>query len=203
MPSHLPPDTSVTKAGSLPSAAFPQLQRYYEPLGLPPATAPLHLWLIGAAFAGRRPAGRVSPVPYWAVTTCSPPYPGSVLHPSGTNRHDRFAARGYSDPRDPLGRSLLPSPCHERLGRLHLSVVYLTRLQGSRLRIGPVVLLPSAETLRSPEGLRHPAQTPRSLSTPRVCYAAHRRLPRRDFHPQVQYSRKLIPSRTFFRQDAP
>ncbi len=203
MPSHLPPATSVTKAGPLPSAAFPRHRRYYEPLGLPLVTAPLHLRLIDAAFARRGPTSRVSPVPYWAVATCPPPYPGSVLRPSGTNRHDRFAARGYRDPRNSLRRSLLPSPCHERLGRLHLSAIYVTRLQGSRLRIGPVVLLPSAGSLWTPEGFRHSTQIPRFLSAPGVCYAAHRCLPRRDFHPQVQYSRKLIPSRTRFRQDVP
>jgi hypothetical protein len=46
-------------------------------------------------------------------------YPGSVLRPSV------------------LGRSLLPSPRHERLGPLHLSGSSLTRLQSSRFRIGP------------------------------------------------------------------
>jgi len=68
MPSRLPPYTSVTKAGSLPSSGLvDRRQRYYEPLGLPPSTIPFRHRLIRIAFARRGPPGRVSPVPYQAV----------------------------------------------------------------------------------------------------------------------------------------
>src|SRR5687768_8374337 len=100
MPLRLPPYADVTKAGFLPSGGlFDRRHRYYEPLGLPPSTTPLHHRLIGIAFARRGPPGRVSPVPYQAVWTCPPPYPVGVLHPSGSH-----------------GCSLLPSSWHERLG---------------------------------------------------------------------------------------
>ena len=96
-----------------------------------------------SAFARRGPPGRVSPVPCQAVASCPPPYPGSVLHPSGSIRHDPVTARGYWDPRGTSGCSLLPSPRHDRLGHSSLSVIYVTGLQGSRFRIGPEALLPS------------------------------------------------------------
>jgi hypothetical protein len=100
-------------------------QRYYEPLGLPPDSLPFRTRLIGRVFAGRRRSGRVSPVPCRAFTTCPPPYPGNVLHRSGSTRC-----------------SLLPSPWNERLGHPTLSGIYLTGLQGS-LHAGPEALLPS------------------------------------------------------------
>ena len=168
MPSRLPPYTGTTKAGSLPSSGLlDRRRRYYEPLGLPPSTIPFRHRLIGTAFARRGPPGRVSPVPYQAVLTCPPPYPVGVLHPSGSH-----------------GCSLLPSPWHERLGHPSLSGSYVTRLQGS-LRCWARQLASLPETLRPPKGFRHPAQTPSSRSSPGTCYAALRRLPRRDFHPQV------------------
>ena len=126
MPLRLPSYAAATKAGSLPSTALlERCPRYYGPLGLPPGTAPLHLRLIGTAFARRRPPGRVSPVPHRTVSACPPPYPAGVLHRSG-----------------PHGCSLLPSPCNERLGHPSLSGSYVTRLQGS-LDVGPANLLPS------------------------------------------------------------
>jgi hypothetical protein len=88
---------------------------------------------MGTAFARRGLPGRVSPVPCRAFFTCPPPYPGSVLPPSVGNRY----------PGPLCGRSLLPSPRHDRLGRFSLSVVPLTGLQGSRFRIGPEKSLPS------------------------------------------------------------
>jgi hypothetical protein len=112
--------------------------RYYEPLGLPPDSLPLHTRLIGRVFAGRRRSGRVSPVPCRAVTTCPPPYPRDVLHPSGSP-----------------GCSLLPSPRHDRLGHPALSGFYVTGLQGS-LHAGPAVLLPS----RQPYGYRRAFDIP-------------------------------------------
>ena len=125
MPSHLPPRASVTKAGPLPSTGITRLQRYYEPLGLPPNSAPFRTRLIGAVFAGRRRSGRASPVPCRAVAACSPPYPGDVLHPSGS-----------------AGCSLLPSPRHDRLGHPSLSGAHVSGLQGL-LQAGPAALLPS------------------------------------------------------------
>jgi len=154
MPSRLPPlRTYQSRAPSLTWRSGRHLLRYYGLLGLPPGTVPLRLRLIGTAFARRRPPGRVSPVPHQAVTACPPPYPGSVLHPSGPVRLDLLAARGYWDPRGSLGCSLLPSPRRDRLGRYSLSVVYITGLQGSHFRIGPVVLLPSAWDRTIPRGL--------------------------------------------------
>jgi hypothetical protein len=168
MPLRLPPYSGTTKAGSLPSSGlFNRRQRYYEPLGLPPGTTPLRHRLIGIACARRGPPGRVSPVPCQAVLACPPPYPVGVLHPSGSN-----------------GCSLLPSSWHERLGHPTLSGFYLTRLQGSPFDWARQ-LAPLPATLRSPEGFRHPAQTSCSRSSPGICYAALRRLPRRDFHPLV------------------
>jgi hypothetical protein len=163
MPSRLPPlRTHQSRAPSLAWRSGRHLQRYYGLLGLPPGTAPFHHRLMGTAFARRRPPGRVSPVPRQTVATCPPPYPGSVLCPSGRVRLDPVAARGYWDPRGSTARSLLPSTRHDGLGRSFLSEYHVTRLQGSRFRIGPAVLLPSAEghtairglsTLRSGEGI--------------------------------------------------
>jgi len=128
-------------------------QRYYQPLGLPPDSRPFHTRLIGRVFAERRLPGRVSPVPCRAVTTCPPPYPGDVLHRSGSNRC-----------------SLLPSPCHERLGHPTLSGFYLTGLQGS-LHAGPAVLLPSRKLYGSPRAfdipLRRRGLSPRPGSATR------------------------------------
>ncbi len=71
-------------------------------------------------------AGEGLSSPCRAVDACPPPDPGRVLHPSGFD-----------------GRSLLPSPRHDRLGLAALSAINLTGLQGSRFRIGPATLLPS------------------------------------------------------------
>lgn len=46
-------------------------------------------------------------------------------------------------------------------------------------------LLPSPEAVPSRQGFRRSAQAAPALATPGACYAAFRRLPRRDSHPQV------------------
>jgi hypothetical protein len=119
--------------------------RYYEPLGLPSDTSPLHTRLIGPAFARREPPVRVSPVPCRTVDACPPPYPGGVLHRSGSHRC-----------------SLLPSPRNDRLGHPPLSGVSLTGLQGS-LDAGPAPLLPSLESLDPIRALDSPLR-PTDLS---------------------------------------
>jgi hypothetical protein len=87
MPSHLPPRTNTTEAGPLPSTAVvPRCQQYYEPLGLPPGTSAISSSTYKRRFVRRGPPGRASPVPYQAVAACPPPYPGDVLHPSGSRR---------------------------------------------------------------------------------------------------------------------
>ena len=91
----------------------------------PSGTLPFRIPLIGSAFARRGQPARASPVPCRAVATCSPPYPGGVLHRSGSTRC-----------------SLLPSPRRDRLGHPSLSGAYLSGLQGS-LQAGPVALLPA------------------------------------------------------------
>ena len=147
MPLRLPPYADTTKAEFLPSSGLVgRLQRYYEPLGLPPSTIPFRHRLIGTAFARRGPPGRVSPVPYQAVLTCPPPYPVGVLQPSGSR-----------------GCSLLPSSWDERLGHPSLSGFYVTRLQGSPFDWARQLASLSV-TLRSPQGFRRSAQTI-SLST--------------------------------------
>jgi hypothetical protein len=124
MPSRLPPVPSVIEAGPLPSSRFRGLHRYYEPLGLPPGTAPFHHRLIGAAFARRGPPGRASSVPRPTVSTCPPPYPGDVQRPL------RFSSAVCCLRRDMSGSAIPPFGA------------YLTRLQGS-LHAGPAKLLPS------------------------------------------------------------
>ena len=148
MPSRLPPVTGTTKVRPSPSSGFHRLHRYYEPLGLPLGTTPLRLRLIGAAFAQRGPPRRVSPVPHQAFLTCPLPYPGSVLRPSV------------------LGRSLLPSPRHDRLGHSTLSGSYLTRLQSSRFRIGPASSLPHPEPYGPARAFDAPLRTEDLASTP-------------------------------------
>ena len=125
MPSHLPPRASVTKAGPLPSTGITRLHRDYEPLGLPPDSAPFRTRLMGAVFARRRRSGRASPVPCRAFAAYSPPYPEDVLHLSGS-----------------AGCSLLPSPHHDRLGRPSLSGALFSGLRGW-LQAEPAALLPS------------------------------------------------------------
>src|SRR5580698_5117449 len=94
MPSRLPPYAGTTKAGPLPSSSLIDWRpRYYEPLGLPPSTIPLHHRFIGTAFARRGPPGRVSPVPHQTVVHV----PSSV-------------PRGRPAPLRSRGCSLLPSP---------------------------------------------------------------------------------------------
>jgi hypothetical protein len=116
---------------------FPRRHQYYGPLGLPPGLTPFHHQLIRVASAGRRPPGRVSPVPHRAVSACPPPYPEGVLHRSGSRC------------------SLLPSLRHEQLGQPSLSGRYLTRLQGS-LHAGPADLLPTQEPYGPPWALDTP-----------------------------------------------
>jgi hypothetical protein len=167
MPSRLPPYARMTKAGSLPSSGLLGRRRqYYEPLGLPPSTIPLRHRLIGTAFARRGPPGRVSPVPYQAVLTCPPPYPAGVLHRSG-----------------PHGCSLLPSPWNERLGHPSFRV-FMSRGCKVHLMLGPPTRS-LRRGLTASSRLGHPARTSNSHCSPGTCYAALRRLPRRDFHPQV------------------
>ena len=106
-------------------STFTEHQRYYEPLGLPSGTTPFRIPLIGGAFARRGQPVRASPVPCRAFAACSPPYPGGVLHPSGSPDAVCCLRRDMSGSASP---SL--SGCH------------LTRLQGS-LDVGPAALLPS------------------------------------------------------------
>lgn len=130
-----------SRAPSLRRSCGLRHRRYYEPLGLPPATPPFRHRLIGDAFARRGPAGRASPVPCRAFAACRSPYPGSVLSPSGPGVR-RFAARGYSDGSRPWRDSLLPSPRHDRLGHLSLSGFHVTRLQEFIFVFGPHLCSP-------------------------------------------------------------
>jgi hypothetical protein len=87
MPSHLPPTTSATKVGPLPSdRVSPAFRQYYGPLGLPPGSLTLRTRLIARVFARRRPPGRVSPVPHQTVAACRLPYPGRILCATGYPR---------------------------------------------------------------------------------------------------------------------
>jgi len=169
MPLRLPPYADTTKAGFLPSSGLVgRLQRYYEPLGLPPSTIPFRHRLIGTAFARRGPPGRFSPVPYQAVSTCPPLYPVGVLHPFRLQDAVCCLRRGMSG-------SAYPSPfgflCHEAAR--------------FTFRLGPPTCFPpsghTAASGLSTSRLENPALTRPSG----ICYAALRRLPRRDSHPQV------------------
>ena len=139
MPSHLPPRTSATEAGPLPSTTVvPRCQQYYGPLGLPPGTNAISPSAYRRRFVRRGRPGRASPVPYQAVAACPPPYPGDVLHPSG------LADAVCCLRRDMIG-SAIPS----------LSGFYVTGLQGS-LDVGPAALLPSQEPYSSLRALDAP-----------------------------------------------
>ena len=88
------------KQGSFPPTAF------WSPSSSvlrAPRTPSRHDALSPSAYRRRLrptwPPRRASPVPYQAVAACRLPYPGSVLHASGSRAH-----------------SLLPSPRHDRLG---------------------------------------------------------------------------------------
>ena len=124
-----------SRAPSLGASCGLVLHRYCGPLGLPSGTGPFRSRLIGRGSARRGRPGRVSPVPCRAFVTCPPPYPGSVLHPSGSP-----------------GRSLLPSPRHDRLGRSALSGVHVSGLQGSRSMRWARDVAPLPGSLRIPEG---------------------------------------------------
>ena len=119
MPLRLPPFADTTKAGSLPSSGLVgRRQRYYEPLGLPPGTIPLRRRLIGTACVRRGPPGRVSPVPYQAVSTCPPLYPVGVLHPFRLQDAVCCLRRGMSGSATSPFRGLMSRGCkvHFMLG---------------------------------------------------------------------------------------
>jgi len=88
---------------------------------------PLRIPLIGTAFTRREPPGRASPVPCQTFGACSPPYPGGVLHPSGSSDAVCCLRRDMTGSADPS-----------------LSGAYVSGLQGS-LHAGPAPLLPTRE----------------------------------------------------------
>lgn len=118
------PGRDQSRAPSLRERCGRSPHRYYGPLGLPPGSRSFHPRLIERVFARRGRPGRASPVPCRAVTACPPPYPGSVLLPSGSPGAVCCLRR------DMIGSAAPPFGS------------YLTRLQGS-LDAGPVALLPS------------------------------------------------------------
>jgi hypothetical protein len=152
-----------SRALSLRRGSDPRHRRYSEPLGLPPRTAPLHhLRLIGAAFARRGP--RIGSLQFPSrpslravfrtpEVSCAPPVPGTVccLRPEMTGS-------ATSPFRVPISRGC----------KVHA------------LAFGPQLCSPRA----GPHGpgrafdapLRHGDLSP----VPGACYAALRRLPRRD-----------------------
>ena len=93
---------------------------------------------------------------------------------------------------------VLPSPRHEKLGAI---VVNVTRLQRS--------LDAAARWIAPPKGaLDIPRGPGGSLRQPGICYAALQRLPRRDLHPLVKNSVKIVHfprarAARGLRQDAP
>jgi hypothetical protein len=168
MPSRLPPYASMTKAGSLPSSGLlDRRHRYYGPLGLPPSTVPFHLRLIGTAFARR---GCRDGSLLFRIRLCL----RALLHtPEASCILPELTDAVCCLRRDMSGSA-----------NLSLSGAYVSGLQGS-LHVGPANSLPSQPVLRPTEGFRRTTQMPRSPSSPGACYAALRRLPRRDSHPQV------------------
>ena len=83
------------KQGPFPPArCLARLHRYYEPLGLPPGTAPFPPSAYRHRLRPTWPPGRVSPVPHLAVS------PRALLH----------TPRGVLHPLRSPGCSLLPSP---------------------------------------------------------------------------------------------
>ena len=129
----------MTEVGVLPSPGW-----YYDPVGLPLASARFHHWLIRAVFADK--AGKTG-------LSCSES--DRVHVPLPLPRKD--PTMGMSG--TPVGR-MLPSPCNERLGS---SVVTVTRLQDSRLSaLRPVHLLPPKRLL-TPRSARHLSTTNRGL----------------------------------------
>jgi hypothetical protein len=99
--------------------------------------------------------------------------------------------------------SLLPSPWRDRLGHFPFRVLISRGCKVHTLSIGPAGSLPSLAALRLRQGLRRSAQTLGSLLAPGACYAALRRLPRRDSHPLVCCSTSAGLSRLGLVQDAP
>ena len=141
----LTPISDVTEVGALSSCRVPPGdQRYYDPVGLPLASARFHHWLIRAVFADE--AGKTG-------LSCSEPSRAYV--PLPVPRRD--STRGMSG--TPVGRAL-SSPWNERLGSL---VVALTRLQDSRLvALRPARLLPPKRLL-TPRSARRLSATNRGL----------------------------------------
>ena len=78
---------------------------------------------------------------------------------------------------------------------------YLTRLQSSRSRIRPAPLLPSAGTLRLPEGSRRSAQPGEFRHRTGACYAAPRQAYRGGTHTRKSGTASPLPSGSFV-QDA-
>ena len=158
MPSRLPPGTSMTKAGSLPSTCLvDSFPRYYEPLGLPPSTIPFRRRLIGIA--------------------CADVAAGTGLSCSALNCVDVPSSVPRRRPAPSESRcSLLPSPWHERLGHLSLSGAYVSGLQGS-LHVGPADLPPSRQSFDHRRAFDAPLRR-QGLPLPSgACYTALRRLP--------------------------
>jgi len=145
-----------TRAPSLRPACPTGLQRYYEPLGLPPGTAPFRLRLIGAAFARRGRRG------------------GSLLFRPRLSLRAVFPTPGVSCAPPVLARAVC---CLRRDMTGSATPPFgadVTGLQSS-LDVRPASLLPS----RRPYGLRRALDAPlspwESPPTPGACYAARRR----------------------------
>jgi hypothetical protein len=158
--------------------------QYYEPLGLPLDTTPLHLRLIGAAFARRGRRG------------------GSLLFRTRLSLRAVFPTPGV-----PCAPPVLPrAVCCLRRDMTGSATPpfgsYLTRLQSSRSRIRPAALLPSAEAIQLPEGFRRSAQTDGSHRTPGACYAAPRQAYRGGTPTRKSGTASRLPRGSFV-QDAP
>ena len=107
-------------------------------------------------------------------------------------------------PSMPVSRhSLLPSPWRDRLGHSTFRFLISRGCKVHALALSPQLRPPR----QRPYGLRRAFDAPlrhEDLSpVPGACYAALRRLPRRDSHPQVRCSTSAEQSRLAFVQDAP
>ena len=161
-----------------------RLLRYYEPLGLPLGTAPFHTRLIGAAFARRGRRG--GPLLFRTRLSLRAVFPT----PGGSCAPPALARTVCCLRRDMTGSA--PPPFG----------AYLTRLQSSRSRIRPAVSLPSAETLRPPEGSRRSAQPRGSRPGAGACYAAPRQAYRGGTPTRKSGTASRLPDGSFV-QDAP
>lgn len=144
-----------TRAPSLRRVCRSRPPRYYEPLGLPPGAAPLHLRLIGTAFARRGRRGG-------SLLFRARLSPRAVLSTPGASCAPPLLARAVCCLRRDMTGSAAPPFGFS-----------LTRLQGS-LDVRPAALLPSRTPYSARRAFDAPLGPRESLPAAGACYATPR-----------------------------